>query len=824
MRRDSQAASAVVQACWSRDETPARTDSQLVQGFIRGTDESAEAAFAALVERHGPIVHRVCLDVIGNLHDAQDAAQAVFLILARKARSIRKPESLGPWLHGVALRVARRVRSQAARRKSAERQKADITTRQQGLAEHGHDSMGHDDLHNEINRLPEKYRRPIILCYMQGRTQPQAAQMLGWPLGTVQTRLHRGRERLRTRLSRSGMGLLALTGSDLTKSLSTTAGALDRQWAEQTSHAAVRFAAGKTTAGLVAPSVAGLASSVLTAMLGDSLKTLALIPIALLLVAAGLTLNGRRTTEVKPRNLVLESQSTTSAPQTDRQRTPNATVRQASGETNAEKDEPQKQVPLADLKTRTAGAATPASPLQTPVIAPPPRDPVLDDASLSKPPTSSDHARTLALLEPRSERALRLGRELFERVWAREDPRAHGGDGLGPVFNGQSCVSCHNLGGSGGAGAIDRNIEIVTATGGDPGDYAGFSYFFSMDLPAGRFEYRIGDGSQASAKGERRADPRLAAGIHAGFQQSRSVVLHRFSIDPTYNAWRESVPGRHGTILIRSSERNPPPLFGAGPIDTIPSEVIEAAAKRRSSGSAQVKGRVSRLKDGRVGRFGWKAQTATLEEFVLSAAAGEMGLEVPDRHQAADPRLPGVAARGLDMDQDECNLLINYVRSLPAPIAAKPDDDRIVSQIKAGEASFKSIGCAACHLPKLGEVVGIYSDLLLHDMGPALADADTYTVFNGEPSRPGGPEPASPDLARAGTEAASAREWRTPPLWGLRASAPYLHDGRAPGIPEAITMHGGQGATAARRFAELSPRRRQQLEAFLMSLASPSTD
>ena len=96
-----------------------------------------------------------------------------------------------------------------------------------------------------------------------------------------------------------------------------------------------------------------------------------------------------------------------------------------------------------------------------------------------------------------------------------------------------------------------------------------------------------------------------------------------------------------------------------------------------------------------------------------------MGLEVPDRHQAADPRLPGVAAKGLDMDKDECNLLIEFVRSLPVPVAATAGDDRTVAQIKAGEATFKSIGCATCHLPKLGDAVGIYTDLLLHDMGPA---------------------------------------------------------------------------------------------------------
>ena len=176
-------------------------------------------------------------------------------------------------------------------------------------------------------------------------------------------------------------------------------------------------------------------------------------------------------------------------------------------------------------------------------------------------------------------------------------------------------------------------------------------------------------------------------------------------------------------------ERNPPPLFGLGLIDAIPDEVIEAAVKRRFPGSAQVKGRVSRLKDGRIGRFGWKAQTATLEEFVLSAAAGEIGLELPGRHQATDPRLPGLAATGLDMDQGECEDLVEHVRSLPAPVAIRPAKERESAQLKAGEATFKSIGCTGCHLPKLGEVEGIYSDLLLHDMGPQPGDADAYTVF-----------------------------------------------------------------------------------------------
>ena len=115
--------------------------------------------------------------------------------------------------------------------------------------------MDFDKLHHEIDRLPEKYRLPIILCYIQGQTQPQAAQTLGWPLGTVQIRLHRGRDRLRSRLSRAGTGMVALATSDVSNSLAALvpSHALDREWTTTTARAAVRFASGKSTAGLVAP-------------------------------------------------------------------------------------------------------------------------------------------------------------------------------------------------------------------------------------------------------------------------------------------------------------------------------------------------------------------------------------------------------------------------------------------------------------------------------------------------------------------------------------------------------------------------------------------
>ena len=123
-------------------------------------------------------------------------------------------------------------------------------------------------------------------------------------------------------------------------------------------------------------------------------------------------------------------------------------------------------------------------------------------------------------------------------------------------------------------------------------------------------------------------------------------------------------------------------------------------------------------------------------------------------------------------------------------------------------------------MPKLGEVDGIYSDLLLHDMGPQLADADAYTVFAGD-------QLEAKDLAIAGRvratrSPASFREWRTPPLWGIRDSAPYMHDGRAATISQAITLHAGEAPRRRDVMPSLSSRRKQQIEAFLMSLVPPS--
>ncbi len=260
--------------------------------------------------------------------------------------------------------------------------------------------------------------------------------------------------------------------------------------------------------------------------------------------------------------------------------------------------------------------------------------------------------------------------------------------------------------------------------------------------------------------------------------------------------------------------------FGAGLIDRVPAAVIEAAARRRHPGWPQVKGRPSRLADGRVGRFGWKAQTATLSDFVRAAAAVEMGLEVPGHAQAADPRVPPLKPSGLDMDAAECDALVAYVRSLPAPkpiIRVNPKDERA---LKAGKALFKAIGCAECHVPQLGNVENLYSDLLLHVMSTDLGDTAAYGAFlassDAKPAKKADVAPAR----RSG--AATEEEWRTSPLWGLRDSAPYLHDGRAETIEEAIRLHGGEAAGSAQRYEKLPARDQAELQFFLLSLAVPN--
>jgi RNA polymerase sigma factor (sigma-70 family) len=179
------------------------TDAQLLAQFLDRQDAGADVAFEVLVERHGPMVLRVCRSVLRDEHAAEDAFQATFLVLARKARSVWVKDSLGSWLHGVAQRVASRARSDAMRRRRHECQAAEQAV--EAIRDGFHQSDTEAILGEEIARLPEKYRAPIVLCYLEAMSYEEAASRLGLTDDALRGRLARARERLRSRLTGRGV-------------------------------------------------------------------------------------------------------------------------------------------------------------------------------------------------------------------------------------------------------------------------------------------------------------------------------------------------------------------------------------------------------------------------------------------------------------------------------------------------------------------------------------------------------------------------------------------------------------------------------------------
>ena len=182
------------------------TDGQLLERFATDRDEIAELAFSALVERHEAMVWRACLAILRDEHQAEDAFQATFLVLVHKARSLWVRDSLGPWLHQVACRTASCLRARAIRRRMHEHRRAERDAARPAKAGARRDLDLDAAIHEEVGRLPEKYRAPLVLCDLEGRTHQEAARALGWPIGTVKSRQAQGRKRIRDRLVRRGMG------------------------------------------------------------------------------------------------------------------------------------------------------------------------------------------------------------------------------------------------------------------------------------------------------------------------------------------------------------------------------------------------------------------------------------------------------------------------------------------------------------------------------------------------------------------------------------------------------------------------------------------
>jgi len=385
------------------------------------------------------------------------------------------------------------------------------------------------------------------------------------------------------------------------------------------------------------------------------------------------------------------------------------------------------------------------------------------------------------------------GETLFKRDWKAKDSMCPEGDGLGPVFNAASCVACHHQGGVGGAGGLKHNVTT-----------------FTVKLPGQKPREGVIHAQHIDGPGKQET----LRHIHPDLPPITRPTLEQLVL----------LPGREATHLalpagVTVSQRNTPAVFGSKLIDEIPERVIlaEAKSQRLKWGMAPPTdesfpvGRALRLANGRIGRFGWKGQMSGLSDFVQAACANELGLGNPGQAQPTPLDLTtslSTRSSGYDLTTQQCDQLTAFCAALPRPVARLPKGVT-QEQAEAGSKLFSKVGCANCHTPKLGDVEGIYSDLLLHPMGRDLVGGGSY----GEP-----PVPPSPDTPDGGP---SPSEWRTPPLWGVADSAPYLHDGRANTLQEAIAMHGGQGARSARNFTALSSSEQVQLVAFLRTLRAP---
>ena len=270
------------------------TDRQLLERFTAGGRKPAgEAAFAALVGRHGPMVLGICRQLLGDVQHAEDTFQAVFVVLARKARSIRDPDLLGNWLYGVTLRTARCARQQIARRRRREESNT--------MSGHGPgsgnaaeptappadwpaiDREQAEAIHREVDSLPRRFRLAVVLCYFEGLTLDDAARRLRCPPGTLRSRLARARDKLRISLGRRGVALpVAATGAFLAPR--SASASIPPLLCDSTTRAAIHFATQNATAGgtLSGPATA-LAQEVLRSMLLHKLK---LTAISLLLMSA----------------------------------------------------------------------------------------------------------------------------------------------------------------------------------------------------------------------------------------------------------------------------------------------------------------------------------------------------------------------------------------------------------------------------------------------------------------------------------------------------------------------------------------------------------
>jgi CxxC motif-containing protein (DUF1111 family) len=370
-----------------------------------------------------------------------------------------------------------------------------------------------------------------------------------------------------------------------------------------------------------------------------------------------------------------------------------------------------------------------------------------------RPPADSGRppGAPLAGLSPAELARFTTGKAMFEREFSPAE-------GLGPLFNERRCSACHDLPATGGTGA-----ELVTRVS--------------------RFEGARCDllRDQGGPNIQRHATPLLQA-------------LH---------IMREEVPKSANEI----AQLVPPALYGLGLLEAVSDDEILSRDKPRPRDGDGIAGRAARTADGRVGRFGRKAEFATIPDFIDEAIRTELGLTTP-QHPAEETLNGRLLPAGTDpaadpeVDQTTLDALADFVRML-APPAREVATGALRDTLARGERLFTSIGCAACHTPSMRtgatgntysahRVVNAYSDLLLHDLGPS--DASVCS------------ESAGPSV------------WRTAPLMGVRFRQLLLHDGRASSVDRAILLHGREGQGARDAFERLPSELRSAVVRFVRSL------
>ena len=383
------------------------------------------------------------------------------------------------------------------------------------------------------------------------------------------------------------------------------------------------------------------------------------------------------------------------------------------------------------------------------------------------------------------------GLALFEHEWQPHDPMARG-DGLGPVFNAKSCVACHFQGGVGGGGDNKHNVLAFQAhpTQDRPEVKGGLVHKFAVE---NRFFEKTSELSKFF--------PVIPGGIRV--ESGCSVLTLDF--DPIHT---ESV--------------NSTALFGAGWLDRISSKSIRHESMKTtvakigreldSDFGGVVLGRPRILPDGRLGKFGWKAEFATLEAVVAAGCANEIGLGNPMMPQAKPLVRSGYPDVEPDLDRDQFRSLVAFIDTLERPVEITPESPGEQEEAARGKEMFAKVGCAACHTPDMGGVAGVYTDFLLHRLDDRSLPGGGGGGYGSRNATPPVPLPEAFPLEE---------EWKTPALWGVADSAPYFHDGGSPTLESAILRHMGDAEQITRAYKHLPASDRQAVIAFLKTLKAP---